>query len=103
MEGENEDVWTDGEDEPTDDLRYNGKGKTNSYMNWEHAEDSFEANNHNISTVRSKIRNTNEQSKTKAKTIDLNRTAHLQFQALNLRHDADVHSRPGGIWRKIAS
>ena len=58
MEGEDEGVWMDGEDDPPDDLRYNGEGKENCCINWEHAEDSFEANDRNISKVRSKIRNT---------------------------------------------
>ena len=61
-------------------------------MNWEHAEDSFEANNLNISKVRSESRNTIVQSKTQAKPIDLSQTAHLKLRALNLRHELDVHS-----------
>ena len=31
----------DREDEPPDDLRYNGEGKKNRCMNQEHTEDSF--------------------------------------------------------------
>ena len=37
VEGGDEDVWMDGEDEPPDGLRYNVEGKKNSCMNWEHA------------------------------------------------------------------
>ena len=40
-EGNDEGVWMDGEDETSDDLRYNGEGKKNCCINWEHAEDSF--------------------------------------------------------------
>ena len=65
-----------GEDKPPDDLRYNVEGKIKCCMNWEHAEDSFETNNRNISKVRSEIRNTIVQSKTQAKPIDLSRTTH---------------------------
>ena len=54
----------DGEDEPHDDLRYNGEGNKNRCMNREHAEDSFEANNRNISKIRSESCNTIVQSKT---------------------------------------
>ena len=53
VDGDDESVWMDGEDEPPDDLRYNGEVRENCYMNREHAEDSFESNNHNISKVRS--------------------------------------------------
>ena len=56
-EGYDGGVWMDGEDDPPDDLRYNGEGKKNHYMNQEHVEDSFEVNNRNISKVRSKSRN----------------------------------------------
>ena len=41
LEGDNEGVYMDGEDEPPDELRYNREGKKNSCMNWEDAEDSF--------------------------------------------------------------
>ena len=95
VEGENKYVWMDEEEEPPDELRYNGEGKKNRCMNWEHAEDSFEANNHNISKFKSESRNQIVQSKTQAKHIDLSRTAHPQFRALNLRHESDVHSQPG--------
>ena len=54
----------DVEDDPPDDLRYNEEGKKNRFMNWEHVEDSFEANNHNISKVRIEKGNTIVQSKT---------------------------------------
>ena len=37
VEGGNEGVWMDGEDEPPDDLRYNGEGKKNRCMNREHS------------------------------------------------------------------
>ena len=63
-EGDDEGVWTDGEEGTTDDLRYNGEGKKNNSMDQKHAEESFEASNHNISKVRSKRRNTIAQSKT---------------------------------------
>ena len=56
MEGGDEGVWMDGEDEPPGDLRYNGEVQKKNYMNWEHAEDSFEANNRNINKVRTKRR-----------------------------------------------
>ena len=69
----------DGEDDTPDNLRYNGEGKKNCCMNREHAEDSFEAINCNISKVRSEIRNIIVHSTTQAKPIDLSRTAHLQF------------------------
>ena len=75
----------DGEDEPPDDLRYNGEGKKNR-------KDSFEANNSNIRKVRSKSRNKIAQSKTQAKPINLGRTAHPQFQGMNLRQKSDVKS-----------
>ena len=54
----------DGEEKTPDDLRYNGEGNKNRCMNQEHAEDIFEANNCNISKVRSEIRNTIVKSKT---------------------------------------
>ena len=53
-----------------------------------------------MSKVISEIRNTVVQSKTQAKTIDLNQTAHPQSQALNLRHESDVHSLSGANRRK---
>ena len=56
-EGYNEGVWMDGEEDPPDELRYNGEGKKNRFMNQEHDEDSFEANNCNISKVRRESRN----------------------------------------------
>ena len=59
-----------GEEEPYYDLRYNGEGKKNCCMNREHTEDSFEANNRNISKVRSESRNIIAQSKTQANPID---------------------------------
>ena len=37
VEGDDEGVWVDGEDEPPDDLRYNGEGKKNHCKNQEHA------------------------------------------------------------------
>ena len=40
-EGRDEVIWMDGKDDPPDDLRYNGEGKKNHYMNQEHVEDSF--------------------------------------------------------------
>ena len=89
----NECVWMYGEDDPSDDLRYNGEDKKNRCITWEHAEDIFEASNHNTSKIRSKIRNTIVQSTTKAKPINLSQTTHLQLRALNLRHKSDVHSR----------
>ena len=69
-------------------------------MNQEHAEDSFEANNRNISKVRIEIRNTIVKLKTQAKPINLSRTTHPHFRALNLRHQSDVHSRSGENRRK---
>ena len=84
-----------GEDEPPDDLRYNGEGNKNCCMNREHAEDSFEAKNRKISKVRSESRNTIVQSTKQTKPIGLSSTAHPKFRELNLRHDSDVHSRPG--------
>ena len=48
-------------------------------INCEHAEDSFEASNRNISKVRRKIRNKIEETNTQVKLIELNRTAHMQF------------------------
>ena len=56
VEGEDEGVWMDGEDKPPDDLRYNVEGNKNRSMTREHAEDSFEANNRNISKVKSESR-----------------------------------------------
>ena len=91
-EGGYEGVWMDGEDNPPDDLRYNGEGKKNSCITREHSENVFEVRNCNTSKVRSKIRNKIAQSITQAKPIDLIRTAHLQVRATNLRHDSDVHS-----------
>ena len=82
MEGDDEGVWMDGEDQPPDELRYDGEGKKLFSMNREHVEDSFEANNHNISKVRSESRNKIVHSKTQSKPIDLSWTAHLQFRAL---------------------
>ena len=79
MEGGDEGVCMDVEDEPPDDLRYNGEGKKNRCMNREHTEDSFEANNRNISKVRSKSRNTIAHLKRQAKPIYLIRTSHPQF------------------------
>ena len=76
VEGGDEGVWMDGEDEPPDYLRYNGEGKKIRSINREHAEDSFEANNCNISKVRSESCNKIVQSKTQAKPINLSRTAH---------------------------
>ena len=84
VEGGDDGVLMDGEDDPPDDLRYNREGKKNRCMNQEHAEDSYEANNHIISKVRSKSRNTIVQSKTQAKPINLSLTAHPQFQSFNL-------------------
>ena len=80
VEGDDEGVWMDGEYESPDDLRYNVEGKKNRCMNWEHAEDSFEANNTNVSKVRSKIRNKIAQSKTQAKHINLIWTAIQNFK-----------------------
>ena len=37
VEGDDEGIWVDGEDKPPDDLRYNGEGKKNRYINQEHA------------------------------------------------------------------
>ena len=78
-EGGDEDVCMDGEDKPPYDLKYNVEGKKNSCINREHAEDSFEANNRNISEVRRKSHNTNVKSKTQAKPIDLSWTVHPKF------------------------
>ena len=100
VEGDDGGVWVDAEDEPLDDLRYNGEGKKNCCMNREHAEASFEANNHNTSKVKSEIRNAIVQSKTHSKPINLSRTAHRQHRALDLIHKSDVHSRPGANQRK---
>ena len=46
----------DGKDDPPDELRYKREGKKNCFMNQEHADDSFEAKNRDISKVRSKRR-----------------------------------------------
>ena len=100
VEGNNEGVWMDGEEYPPSEIRYNGEGKKIRCMNWEHVEDSFEVNNRNISKVRRKIRNTISQSKKKDKPINLSRTDHPQFRALNLRHKSGVHSQPGANRRK---
>ena len=99
-EGDEECVWMDGEDEPTYELMYDGKGKKNHCMNREHAEDSVEANNCSISKLRSESRNKTVQSKTQAKPIDLSRTAHPQLRSLSLRHKSDVHSGPSANRRK---
>ena len=53
VEGDYEGVWMDGEDKPTDDIRYNGEGKKNRCMNRKHAEDIFEASKWYISKARS--------------------------------------------------
>ena len=66
------------EDQPPDELRYNGEGEQNCCMNQDHAEDSFEENRCNISKVKTEIRNTIAQSKTQAKPINLSQTAHPQ-------------------------
>ena len=100
VEGGDKCVWVGGDDNPPDCLRYIGEGKKNCCMNREHIEDIFEADNCNISKVRSKSRNTIVQSKTQAKPIDLSWTSHSQFRALYLRHDLGVHSRPGANRRK---
>ena len=92
----------DGEDQPPDDLRYNGEGKKLFSMNREHVEDSFEGSNHNISKARSESCNTIVQSKKKAKPIDLSRPSHPQLRALNLRHESDVQSGPKSNLRKRA-
>ena len=63
-DGEDAGVWMDGEDDPPDDLRYNGEGKKNRCINRVHAEESFESRNHNISKARSKSRNAIAQSTT---------------------------------------
>ena len=52
-EGYNEGIYIDGEDKSPDDLRYNVEGKKKRFVNRDHAEDSFEAINRNISKVRS--------------------------------------------------
>ena len=100
VEGYDKGVWMYWKGEPPDDLRYNVEGKKNCCMNREHAEDIFEASNRNISKVRNKTHNTIVQSKTQAKPINLSRNDHPQFQALNLRHELDMHSRPGTNRRK---
>ena len=100
VEGGNEGICMDREYHPHDDLRYNGEGNKHHFMNLDHAEDSFEAKKRNISKVRSETRNTISQSLTQAKPIDLSWNARTQLRALNLRHDSDVHSRPGKYWGK---
>ena len=60
-DGGYEGVWMDGEDDPHDDLRYNGEGKKNSCIAHEHVENTFEAINRNTSKVSSKTRNTTYQ------------------------------------------
>ena len=75
-EGGDEGIWMDGEDEPPDDLRYNGEGKKHCCINQEHAADSFEASNCNIRKVRSESLNTISQLTTQAKPINLSRTTH---------------------------
>ena len=82
----------DGEEYPPDDFRYNGEGKKNRCITWEHAEESFEAGNQNIRKVRSEIRSTIAQSNTQDKLIDSSRASHPQLRALNLRHESDVQS-----------
>ena len=91
-EGGDEGVWMDGEDDPPDDLRKNGEVKKNRCITREHAEDIFEASNRNTSNVRSEICDTIAQSTTQAKPIDLSQTAHMQFRALNLIQQSDMHS-----------
>ena len=86
VEGEDEGVWMDGEDEPPYDLKYNVEGKKNSCINREHAEDSFEANNRNISKVIRESRNTIAQYKAQAKPIELTSTTHPQLRGLDSRH-----------------
>ena len=71
VEVDYESLQMDGEDDPPDDLRSNVEGKKNCCMNREHVEDSFEANNHNISKVRSESRNKIVQSKTKVQAYQL--------------------------------
>ena len=93
VEGDYEGVLMDGEEELPDDLSYDGECEKNCCMNRENAENTFEANNCNISKVRSEIRNTIIQSKTKTKAINLSQTTHPNFRALNLRHTLDVHSK----------
>ena len=102
LEGGDEGVLMEVEHQPPDDLRYNVEGKKKRCINREHAEDSFEASNRNISKFRSKIRNTIAQSKTQTNPIDLSRTAHPQTLALNLRHNLDVHYRTRTNQRKSA-
>ena len=94
-ERDNEGVWIDREEDRPDGLRYNGEGNKNRCINREHAEESFEVSNRNVSKVRSEIRNKIGQSTTQANPIDLSRTAHPQFRALNLRHELYVHSQSG--------
>ena len=78
-EGDNEGVCMYGKDMPPDDLSYNEEGNKKFSIIQEHAEDSFEAINQNISKVRSEIHNTIAQSTIQAKPINLRWTAHLQF------------------------
>ena len=78
-EGGDEGVWMNGEDEPSDDLMYNGEGKKNGCITRDHVEDSIEESNRNNSRFRSKIINTIMQSTTQDKTIDLSTTSHPQF------------------------
>ena len=63
VDGDDEGVWMDGDNYPPDDLRYNGEGRENCCINREHAEESFESSNSNISKVRSESHNTIAQSK----------------------------------------
>ena len=90
----------DEEEEPPDNLRYNGEGKKNCCIIREHAEDSFEASNCNTSRVITEIRIAIVQLTKQANPIDLSGTAHPQLRALNLRHDSDVHSRSDSNQRK---
>ena len=50
-DGGGEGIWMVGEDEPNDDLRYDGEGNKNCCINREHSEHSFEENNCNINKV----------------------------------------------------
>ena len=54
----------DGEDEPPDDIRYNGEGKKSCCITREHAEDSFKVSSLNTSKFRDKTWNIIEQSTT---------------------------------------